>query len=126
MYDESVVYSAGYYVTKQELDGSYSSYVCQVSGTTGVWDSSKWGKRASSVKTYRQFLDAIADEFSNSKNSIPIYKLNKLLGWNMYNFSQFFPTNESTSPNYDGTHPRKGFDRIGMVISNWLILNKRY
>ena len=41
------------------------------------------------------------------------------LGWNKYNFSQYF--NDS-----DGTHPKKGFKEIAKKIASFLIANKTF
>lgn len=50
------------------------------------------------------------------KNHIPCLDTYNLMGWNLYNFWQYFPAN-------DGTHPRNNFDKLAMLISRFMLSN---
>lgn len=65
--------------------------------------------------TLRQFAQNCVAEFI--KNHIPSFNLYETLGWNKWNFSNYFNQN-------DGTHPFKGFKQIAEKIINSVISNK--
>lgn len=65
--------------------------------------------------TYKEFFAAIINEGKN--NHIPVIDLYNELGWNKWNFSNFFTDN-------DGTHPLKGFRQIAEKIVSFIISNK--
>lgn len=67
--------------------------------------------------TRGEFYKDLQDEFE--KNHIPALNLYQSLGWNIYNFSEYFNLG-------DGTHPRKGkgFYQMAKKISGFLEANK--
>lgn len=88
------------------------------SGGTGTPE--KWGDvyvPTGGTQTLKQFAESCMDEFIN--NHIPVLDLYNTLGWNKYNFSQFFPAN-------DGTHPRGGVEFLSMKIVGFLLQNKTF
>ena len=60
------------------------------------------------------YVDAILTQSRNLK--FPACDLYRTLGWNEYNFSEYFLDN-------DGTHPYKGFKDIGLKIDKFLQSN---
>lgn len=64
--------------------------------------------------TLRQFCKFISDEIL--LNHIPVYDSYNLMGWNMYNFSNYFVES-------DGTHPYKGFKYIAEKFVAFLEAN---
>lgn len=65
--------------------------------------------------TYREFFAAIVNQFK--LHHIPTIDLINELGWNKWNFSNFFM-------DYDGTHPYKGFRQIAEKIVCSILANK--
>ena len=65
--------------------------------------------------TYKEFFALIGNE--GRLNHIPVIDLYNTLGWNKWNFSNFFTDN-------DGTHPYKGFRQIAEKIVSFIISNK--
>ena len=85
------------------------------SGGTGLpQDFSDYYKRdADAPKTYKQFVyDILVNQYK--LNHIAVCDLYGELQWTMWNFSEYFPSN-------DGTHPRPGFSRIGAKIASFLV-----
>lgn len=72
--------------------------------------------------TYKEWTEAIINQFK--LHHIPTIDLYNTLGWNKWNFSEYFPTGESSSSSYDGTHPRKGFRQIAEKIVSFIIANR--
>ena len=71
---------------------------------SNVRDSEHWSDNYSYYGiTAKQFAEAVFNEVT--LNKIPICDLYNTLGWNQYNFSQYFRDN-------DGVHPYKGFNFI--------------
>lgn len=64
--------------------------------------------------TLKEFVHNVIDIFV--ANHITSKDLYNAIGWNMYNFSNFFSDN-------DGTHPIKGFRQLGQLVSNFLESN---
>lgn len=110
----------------------YSSY------SISEWDDRYWSDRMGSTEqpylpqsgsnepntsdslkngTLKDFSEAIENEVR--LNHIPCCDMYNTLGWNKYNFSQYF--NDS-----DGTHPKKGFKEIAKKIASFLIANKTF
>ena len=110
----------------------YSSY------SISEWDDRYWSDRMGSSEqpylpqsgsnepntsdslkngTLKDFSEAIENEVR--LNHIPCCDMYNTLGWNKYNFSQYF--NDS-----DGTHPKKGFKEIAKKIASFLIANKTF
>ena len=50
------------------------------------------------------------------KNHIPCLDMYNGMGWNLYNFWEYFPSN-------DGCHPRNSFDKLAMLISRFMLSN---
>ena len=75
-----------------------------------------WGgvRQNSEGKTLEEYVSAIEEVVKAS--SIPVCDMYHTLGWNKWNFSQFFD-------DYDGTHPYKGFEAIAMRIKAFIISN---
>ena len=67
--------------------------------------------------TLKDFSEAIENEVR--LNHISCCDMYNTLGWNKYNFSQYFNDN-------DGTHPKKGFKEIAKKIASFLIANKTF
>lgn len=65
-------------------------------------------------KTLVDYVDALIEEAR--KNKIPVCDMYRTLGWNQFNFSQYFPDN-------DGTHPTKGFKQIAEKIIKFIESN---
>lgn len=65
--------------------------------------------------TYKEFFAALSNEAVI--NHLPVIDLYNTLGWNKWNFSNFFTDN-------DGTHPYKGFRQIAEKIVSGIIANK--
>lgn len=67
--------------------------------------------------TLRAFSAAIKSEVE--KNHIPVCDMYNTLGWNIYNFANYFTTN-------DGTHPRKyaGVYALAGKIASFIVSNK--
>lgn len=87
----------------------------------GVGDPNKWCDvymPAGEQMTRGQFYDSIINEFE--LNHIPHLNLYKELGWNKYNFSDYFWS--------DGTHPTKGkgFLMMAKKIVSYLAGNKTF
>jgi hypothetical protein len=89
------------------------------SGGTGVQqDFSDYYVREGSPKSYKEFVyEILANEYM--LNHVPVCDIYGELQWTMWNFSNYFPSN-------DGTHPRPGFKNIGQKISSFLIANKNF
>ena len=71
----------------------------------------------SGTKTLKEFSKMIQDEVVLSH--IPICDLYNTLGWNMYNFSNYFLDN-------DGTHPYFGFENIAKKIISFINANSNF
>jgi lysophospholipase L1-like esterase len=65
--------------------------------------------------TLKQFASQIFNEVQ--KNHIPVCDMYNTLGWNKYNFGNYFPTN-------DGTHPSKGYSNLAQKIVSFINANK--
>lgn len=68
-------------------------------------------------KNLRDYSKILSDEFV--KNHIPVCDLYNTMGWNKYNFSEYFKDT-------DGTHPDKGYDEIGAKIGAFVVANKTF
>lgn len=70
-------------------------------------------------KTLKEFSAAVAEEVS--KHHLPICDMYNTLGWNQYNFSQYFKDT-------DGVHPTKGrgMEYIGRKIVAFINANKTF
>lgn len=77
---------------------------------------SNWGGNYTTKegKTLIDYVDAIKEVAEN--NCIPVCDMYKTMGWNKYNFSQYFDDN-------DGTHPYKGFKQIANRIQSFILAN---
>lgn len=67
--------------------------------------------------TLKAFSALISDEVV--KQHIPVCDLYNTLGWNMWNFSNYF--NDT-----DGTHPAQGYDEMGRKIAAFIISNRTF
>lgn len=65
-------------------------------------------------KTLREFSDLLYNVAKN--NNVPVCDLYNTLGWNLYNFNNFFD-------NTDSTHPFKGFEQIAEKIFKFILSN---
>lgn len=97
-------------------------YRCTTAHPAGEWDSTHF-TLIGVAYSYTDFFNEMKAEWAKLHN--PYIDLYNMLGWNKWNFSQFFPTGDATF-GYDGTHPRLGFDRIGEMIARWMIANKNF
>lgn len=68
-------------------------------------------------KTLAEYVSEISNVVKN--NHIPVCDMYWTLGWNKYNFSQYFYDT-------DGTHPYNGFANIGEKMSSFIIANKTF
>lgn len=68
-------------------------------------------------KNLAEYSNVIFEEVK--KNHIPVCDMYWGLGWNKYNFSQYFTDT-------DGTHPSKGYKEIAKKIASFLIANKTF
>ena len=78
------------------------------------WDDSMWGDNY--VKNeHNGVMPALVEKISEvvKRNHIPVYDMYYSIGWNRWNFVQFF--NDS-----DGTHPKKGLKWMGERIAGYL------
>jgi hypothetical protein len=62
--------------------------------------------------TLREWVEILKNEYR--LRHIPACDLYNELGWNQWNFANYFPAN-------DGTHPRPGFKNIGAKVASFLI-----
>lgn len=69
-------------------------------------------------KTLKELVDDMMVEYKY--NHMPVCDLYNTLGWNEYNFSEYF-THAS-----DGTHPYGGFKQIAQKIASFIIANKNF
>ena len=81
--------------------------------------SSRQDSDYSDVKTYggktlRELAGNIVDLLI--KNNIPVCNLYTTLGWNKYNFNQYFLSNDST-------HPYKGFKDLAIKVYKFITSN---
>lgn len=65
----------------------------------------------------KDYVDAIKETVK--RNHIPVCNLYETLGWNKYNFNNYFIEK-------DGTHPYKGMDEIGMKIAGFILSNRTF
>ena len=65
-------------------------------------------------KTLREFSELLYTVVRN--NNVPVCDMYNTLGWNLYNFNNFFD-------NTDSTHPFKGFEQIAEKISKFILSN---
>lgn len=65
-------------------------------------------------KTILDYVDAI--KYVAENNCIPVCDMYRTLGWNKWNFSQYF--NDG-----DGTHPYKGFKQIAERMQSFILSN---
>jgi hypothetical protein len=65
-------------------------------------------------KTLLDYVDAI--KYVAESNCIPVCDMYRTMGWNKYNFSQYF--NDS-----DGVHPYKGFKQIADRMQSFILSN---
>ena len=99
-----------YYVTPPVRWFNYTN------GTGEQQDFSDYYVREGSSKSYKQFVyEILANEYK--LNHVPVCDIYGELQWTMWNFSNYFPSN-------DGTHPRPGFKNIGQKIASFLTANK--
>lgn len=88
------------------------------SGGTGTQEN--WGDNyVAGEYTLKQFAELIKSEVS--AYNLPICDLYNTLGWNMYNFTNYFPNN-------DGTHPKKpsGMKGIGARFFAFLLSHRNF
>lgn len=69
--------------------------------------------------TIAEYFDKISEQFA-TVNHIPVCDLYYGLGWNKYNFWNYF------RQNLDGTHPYRGFRQIAEKIVSFIIANKMF
>lgn len=62
--------------------------------------------------TLREWVEILKNEYH--LRHIPTCDLYNELGWNQWNFANYFPAN-------DGTHPRPGFKNIGAKVASFLV-----
>lgn len=87
------------------------------SGGTGVdtdWCDVYTG---SGSMTCKEFGESLLNEFV--LNHITTKNIYSSMGWNKYNFSNYFNSN-------DGTHPYKGFRQLGQTISSFIVSEKNW
>jgi lysophospholipase L1-like esterase len=65
-------------------------------------------------KTLLDYVDAI--KYVAESNCIPVCDMYRTMGWNKYNFSQYFNDN-------DGVHPYKGFKGIADRMQSFILSN---
>lgn len=65
-------------------------------------------------KTLREFSELLYTVVHN--NNVPVCDMYNTLGWNLYNFNNFFD-------NTDSTHPFYGFEQIAEKISKFILSN---
>ena len=81
------------------------------------WDDSKWGDNFK----YKEYDFAAMPTLVEAEKAvakywhIPFLDLYWTLGWNRWNYSQYFN-------NTDGTHPKKGLKYLGYKIASLLSL----
>ena len=68
-------------------------------------------KTNSAGQTLKNYAEAIKVECL--LNHIPVCDMYNTLGWNKFNFGKYFP-------DFDGTHPRKGFEQIAEKFKKFL------
>lgn len=92
--------------------------IVQWGETSANWTEDKW---SDNIKYYGYTLKELSELIKEEVafNHIPICDLYNTLGWNIYNFSQYFVSE-------DGTHPRKGYKMIAQKIASFLIGNRAF
>jgi len=68
-------------------------------------------------RTLEEFSDGIASEVKS--NGIPVCDMYHTLGWNKFNFSQYFLDT-------DGVHPYKGFRQIANKMTAFIYANRNF
>ena len=63
---------------------------------------------------YRDYVNIIKSQFANFK--IPVCDMYNTLGWNQFNFDNYFTKG-------DGTHPYLGFEDIARKIAAFVYSN---
>lgn len=82
------------------------------------WTDENWGGTMQKAgKTLEQFVELIKTEVENQ--NIPVCDMYHTLGWNKYNFEQYFYST-------DGTHPTKGYFNIGRKIASFISANRSF
>ena len=82
------------------------------------WTDENWGgTKQKAGRTLEQFVGLVKDEVE--KQNIPVCDMYHSLGWNKYNFGQYFYTT-------DGTHPTKGYINIGRKIAAFISANRTF
>ena len=69
------------------------------------------------TKTLKEFSAMIQAEVT--RHHIPVCDMYNTLGWNMYNFSNYFTDT-------DGTHPRKGYAAIARKFKGFIDANRTF
>lgn len=79
-----------------------------------TWDDSLWCDNYASNKHEHSYPDMVKKVIEIVKwNHIPIFDLYYSMGWNKWNFNQFFRNN-------DGAHPYNGLEWMGKVVAKHL------
>lgn len=82
------------------------------------WTDENWGgTKQKAGRTLDQFVGLVKDEVE--KQNIPVCDMYHSLGWNKYNFGQYFYST-------DGTHPTKGYINIGRKIAAFISANRTF
>jgi hypothetical protein len=68
-------------------------------------------RTSGTAMTLKTFVDAIVD--GAKKIHTPVCNLYDSMGWNMWNFAEFFPT--------DDAHPYDGFQNIARRVNNFML-----
>ena len=83
--------------------------------TNGVGEDSKWcdvlQRNGKTLGEFKEMLAEIVKQYHT-----PFFDLYNELGWNQYNFSNYFLPS-------DGTHPYLGFSYLGRKIASYLVAN---
>lgn len=82
------------------------------------WTDENWGGTLQKAgRTLEQFVELVKTEVA--KQNIPVCDMYHTLGWNKYNFGQYFYST-------DGTHPTKGYFNIGRKIASFISANRSF